>query len=280
MSVKTVLRLYPGTPEQLPLKGLYLGHGLNRRGTRERPFVYASFVMSLDGRIALNDPATGSLVPQSLTSSNDFRLFLELQAQADCLVTHGGYLRAIAERRLDDVLQVGTRDFARDLADWRAANDLPPQPAVVVASTTLRFTLPPSVAQHGQKVIIATGEKVIREPLDDFAAQGYEVITAGAGPSVEGGALLAGLRARGYRSIYLLAGPRMLHTMLEDRALSRLYLTITHQVLGGEMFDTIAIGRPLGGAGTLRLQSLYYDSSSPKGAGQWFAGFEPLVQAD
>ena len=32
-----------------------------------------------------------------LTSKEDFRLFLELYAQADCLITHGGYLRALAK---------------------------------------------------------------------------------------------------------------------------------------------------------------------------------------
>src|SRR5689334_25396752 len=102
-----ILRLYPGPSQESALAGTYLANGVHRLGTLAAPFVYANFVSSLDGRIALQDPGTGeSHVPMTLTSGNDFRLLLELQAQADCLITHGGYMRAIAEGRLDDILQV------------------------------------------------------------------------------------------------------------------------------------------------------------------------------
>src|SRR5690606_24647612 len=114
-----LLRLYPGPPQDCALAGTYLAHKLHRLGTPDAPFVYADFVCSLDGRIALEEPGTGvSHLPAGLISGNDFRLLLELQAQSDCLITHGGYLRAIAEGRLDNILQVS----ARDLVQWRRDN--------------------------------------------------------------------------------------------------------------------------------------------------------------
>jgi riboflavin biosynthesis pyrimidine reductase len=272
-----LLRLYPGPPEESALAGTYLAHKLHALGTLAAPFVYASFVCSLDGRIALQDLSTGAgHLPAGLTSGNDFRLFLELQAQADCLITHGGYLRAVAAGRLDDVLQVGTRAAAHDLAQWRKENGLVPQPAVVVASASLEFPVPESLALHQQRVFIATGAAAPANKVEALRARGYEVIIAGNGRMVEGAPLTRALGDRGFRSLYLLAGPRMLETMLRDGMLARLYLTIAHCILGGEAFHTLISGPELGSVGRLRMASLYYDATAPEGAGQWFAQFEPL----
>jgi riboflavin biosynthesis pyrimidine reductase len=272
-----LLRLYPGPPQDRALTGTYLAHKLHRLGSAEAPFVYADFVCSLDGRIALEEPGTGaSHLPTGLISGNDFRLLLELQAQADCLITHGGYLRAIAEGRLDDILQVGTRDLAR----WRRDNGLAPQPAVVVASASLDFPIPESLVRAEQRVFIATGAAAPADRIDALRARGYDVIIAGKGQSVEGAPLTQALGRRGFRSLFLLAGPRMLETMLRDGMLSRLYITIAHRILGGEGFHSLISGPELGLAGRLRMISLYYDMAGPGDAGQWFAQFEPLPPND
>lgn len=272
---RRMLRLYPGPPQEAAVAGAYLGHAVHRLGSVARPFVYADFVSSLDGRIALDEAGGGeSRFPAALRSDNDFRLLLELAAQADCLITHGGYLRAIAAGRLDDILQVGTRAGSEDLAQWRKAHGLSPQPAVAVASASLDFTLPPSLARHGQRVLVATGAAAPADKVATLRAQGCEVFVAGQEKYVEGGALTRALGERGFRSLFLLAGPRMLETMLRDRMLARLYLTIAHSVLGGAAFHTLVAGPELGPAGHLTLSSLHYDAAQPDGAGQWFAQFE------
>ena len=271
-----MLRLFPGPPEEIALDGAYLAHRLNERGSAGAPFVYASFVASLDGRIALRDPTTGeSRLPAGLVSGNDFRLFLELQAQADCMVTHGGYLRDLAAGRLDNVLQVGTQEATRDLAQWRADNGLAPQPTLVVASASLDFPMPDSPARHGQRVLIATGAAAPAERIAQWRGAGFEVLVVGSGASVEGGLLVDELGRQGLRSVYLLTGPRMLDTMLRERRLSRLYLTTAHRLLGGESFHSMLAGPELGDAGRLRLCALHYDASAPDGTGQFFAHFEP-----
>lgn len=86
--------------------------------------------------------------------------------------------------------------------------------------------------------------------------------------------MIRALGARGYARLYLLAGPQMLETVLRDGSLSRLYLTLTHQVIGGETFHTLTAGPRLGRAGRLQLHTLYYDAAAPKGTGQWFASFD------
>ncbi len=270
MTRATVVPLFPQPGSPRPLEGLYLEHRLHELGTAGSTLVYGNFVSSLDGRIALIEPGgaqTGVL--ESLTSPNDFRLFQELHAQADCLITHGGYLRALARGELGNVLQVN----APDLVQWRAQNGLPAQPAIVIASASLDFPIHASIREHRQALHIATGRRADPVRVQAWRDLGVEVIFAGDDAMVEGGALIRELAPFGYKSLYLLTGPKMLETMLRARQLSRLYLTLRHQLLGGEHMHTLIEGAPLGTHGALALRTLYYDHGTD-GIGQWFAQFE------
>ncbi|CAI8864877.1 RibD family protein [Methylococcus capsulatus] len=276
---KSVYRLFPPPFEEVSLHGLYLNLNLHRLGTAGKPFVYANFLTSLDGRIALEDASGQTFLPKSLTTPDDFRLFLELEAQADCLITHGGYLRSLQERRLGNILQIGLDERSRDLSVWRKTQGLKPQPDIVVASASLDFPMPPSIHEHGQRCLIATGRHADPERVRHWEREGHEILFAGDGAMAEGDTLVDQLDALGYRSLYLIAGPRMLDTMVRNGRLCRLFQTITHQLLGGEGFRTLVPGPELGPHGHLKMQSLYYDPTSPLGTGQWFAQFENLTVA-
>lgn len=271
---QNIFRLFPPPYEEMPLRGCYLQLNLHAQGTPERPFVYGNFLTSLDGRIALEDAEGVACLPKSLTTPNDFRLFLELQCQADCLITHSGYLRSLAAGRLGNILQIGGHELGRDLPEWREAQGLSAQPAVVIASASLDFPMPASIREHGQACYIATGERADPARVAYWQEHGYEVIFAGSNTLVDGEALTRRLGELGYRTLYLIAGPQMLDTMVRNGRLARLFQTITHQLMGGETFRTLLPGPELGLFGHLKLRSLYYDPSSPEGAGQWFAQFE------
>ena len=270
-----IVELYPHTGKTRALDGTYLAHDLQALGTLEQPFVYANFVSSLDGRIAVVEADTGeSYVLEDLTSGHDWRLFQELQAQADCMVTHGGYVRALAARKFQDILQVGLTKQALDIGRWRNAHGLTHQPAIAIVSRTLDFPIPPSLQQHEQPVHIITASGAPADRVALWREQGCEVVIAGPAASVEGAPMIRALAERGYGRLYLLAGPQMLETVLRDGSLSRLYLTVTHQLIGGDMFHTLTTGPRLGRAGRLKLHTLYYDAAAPKGTGQWFASFD------
>lgn len=273
-----VQRLYPPPCESVPLRGTYLGLNLHELGSPEKPFVYANFLSSLDGRIALEHTTGDAYLPKSLTTPHDFRLFLELQAQADCLITHGGYLRSLSGGKLGNILQIGQREESADLLHWRVAHGLKPQPMIVVASGSLDFTIPASIRENGQTCLIATGQNADPAKIEYWQAQGYEFIFAGKDQRVGGGPLVNALSKRGLRSLYLIAGPDMLDAMLLDGKLSRLFQTITHQLMGGHAFRTVSPGPQYGPLGHLKLRSLYYDPSSPLDTGQWFAQF--LIASD
>lgn len=262
------LQLFPPPVRPVESEGLYLREQFPSLDQAEQPFVYANFLSSLDGRIAI-DSASGSTVPSDLTSDADFLLFQELQAHADCLITHGGYLRALEAGQLGNILQVDPCRFGA----WRAQQGLKPQPDLVVASTSLKFNLPESLAAHQQRVFIATGEETSDQLTRDFADRGYEILRTGEHRAVDGRPLVEALAARGYRRIYLIAGPRMLETMVQDRQLDRLYLTSSHQLLGSPGFHTLIPGLKLKNPAKFKLRSLYYASGTDPG--ETYAMYEP-----
>lgn len=273
---KQLLRLYPQPYGEISLQGLYLEHRLHTLGVQGKPYVYANFLSSLDGRIALEDAADGTpYIPKHLTTDSDFRLFMELHAQADCLITHGGYMRALSEGRLGNILQV--RD--EDLGAWRRRNGLNAQPDIVIASASLDFPLHDSLRDHGQKVFIATGRDADRERVDAWRKRGYTLLFTGNDRMVHGAPLIRELGDLGYKSVYLIAGPQMLDTVVREKQLSRLYLTITHQLMAGRDFRTLLTGNTMGEEGNLRLSALYYEPDAPAGSGQFFTRFE-LMQAN
>jgi riboflavin biosynthesis pyrimidine reductase len=265
-----LLCLYPEFRENISVEGLYLAHQLHKMGTIETPFVYANFLSSLDGRIALEDvDRDSSYIPKRLKTASDFRLFMELHAQADCLITHGGYMRTLNEGGLGNILQVKDKD----LAEWRRNNGLKPQPAVVIASASLNFPFHESLHEHQQTVYIATGKKADPDRIRYWQDQGHPVLVAGEDEMVHGAPLISGLSKLGYKNIYLIAGPKMLHTVIREKRLSRLYLTTTHQLIGGQDFRTLLSGSQLGSEGRLMLEELYFEPNSPIGSGQFFMQF-------
>ena len=275
MNTAHVMRLYPTSQSELPLRGLYLEERLHEIGEPGSPFVYANFVTSLDGRIALTSSGDAEPhVPPALTTGSDWQLFQELQAQADCFVTHGGYLRSLAAGRLNNILQVGIGAGSTYLLDWRHKQGLETQPGVVVVSASLDFPLPDTTRESGQRWHIATVRSADRRKVEELKKKGFEIIFAGSENKAEGTPLVRALAERGYRSIYLQAGPRILHTMLLDRVLSRLYLTLSHQLIGGEDIHTMLAEKPLGDTGQLSLRSLYFCPGVQE-SGQFFASFEP-----
>jgi len=270
---KKLLQLFPQSSEKQGLKNLYLyKYGWYSANTK-RPVIAANFLSSLDGRIAISPNAKSSAeLPKSLPSQEDFRLFLELHAQADCLITHGGYMRSLAEQKLGNILQLPSERDCEDLYNWRALQGLSPHPALVIASSSLNFPMHPSLKEHDQQVFIATGQQADSDKIKKWQDKGYEVLVTGKSDTVEGKPLIDALADKNYKHFYLIAGPKMLHTMVDDQQLNKLYLSYSHQLLGGEFFRT-KIDGPALKSPKLELDSLFYDESSENKHGQFFSSY-------
>lgn len=274
----TVLRLYPPAACKLPLQGLYLALGLHRRAVAGEVLIYSNFIASLDGRISLPDAGGEQVVPSTLANKRDWRLYQELAAQCDIMLTSARYFRQLAGGNAQDLLPVGQESEYADLAAWRLDEGLQPQPDVAILSRSLDIPQEALAAVQDRRVRVLTGsgaDKVAVQRLED---QGVEV-SVGAKPELDGEEIRRLLCAQGYRSAYMIAGPEVHRTMLAG-GLDLLFLTQRHRLLGGDAFSSIMQGG-LAQPVDMELQSLYLDEEAVlhERGGQSFACYAVMPQA-
>lgn len=272
----TITRLYPSPGLETGVPGLYLDHRLHTRGGGGRPYVYSNFITTLDGRIAVATEGRASHeVPKQTVNPRDWRLYQELAAQAELLITSGRFLRQSMVGEAQDFLPVGTGAEFTDLRAWRQEHGLAPQPDIAVLSSSLAIPVDALDPYRDRRLLVFTGADAPQEKVEALCDSGIEVVRAGRGRAVEGAAMLAELGRRNYRSVYAVAGPAVFHTLVAAGVLDRLYLTITHQLLSGEDIDTMTRGPSLTPPLGMQMVSLYQDRHAPAGSGQWFCIFEP-----
>jgi riboflavin biosynthesis pyrimidine reductase len=268
-----VIALYPGPAGERPLAGLYLGHDLRRRPRSGWPFFCSNFVASLDGRIAVSAPGEpGQDVPPAIANDRDWRLFQELAAQADLILTSGRYARQLADGRAQAILQIERPAFA-DLAAWRTAQGLARRPDLAILSRGLEFDLSPELAASFGAVLAITGQSAPAGRRAALAAQGAQIVLAGE-DGVEAGRLAEVIAGRGYGLVFSAAGAEVLHMLVAGGLLNRLYLTLAHRLLAGTDYSTLAEGPLLEPAASLTLYSAYLDPAGLDGAGQLFLAYD------
>ncbi|MFQ5643586.1 MAG: RibD family protein [Thiogranum sp.] len=271
-----ILELYPDPGRKHRLNGLYLNESALPAAGKQ-PFIYSNFISSLDGRIAVPGPgrSTGQ-VPPAIANARDWRLFQELAAHADLIITSARYFRQVRDHEAQAELPIGSAPEFADLRAWREARGLAPQPDIAVFSASLDI---PATAlnQYGdRRIFLLTGAAAEREKLAVIKATSpVRIVTCGNGSHVDASVLRDRLADLGYRSIYAIAGPAVLHTLLQGNALDRLYHTTAHCLLGGTAFDTLVHGTQLDPAIRMPLQAMYLDTRAPAGAGQTLAVYGP-----
>jgi riboflavin biosynthesis pyrimidine reductase len=273
----TITRLFPPSDKPYRVKGLYLEHGLHRHGRPGHPFVYSNFITSLDGRIAVASAGrTSHEVPAAIANERDWRLYQELAGQADLLITSGRFLRQTVAGEAQAHLPVGREAAFADIIEWRSAQGLTEQPDIAIMSGSLDIPVDSLEHYRNRRLLVITGNQAPDDRARQLTELGIDVIQAGNGGRVDGRKMIEALDQRGYRSIYSVAGPGVFHTLVAANVLDRLYLTMTHQLLSGNAYNTFIEGNGFSPAQGMQLVSLYHDAAAPAGASQWFSMFEPL----
>lgn len=273
---KNLMRIFPPPAADVALRGLYLSEPFAPPAARTASFVYANFIASLDGRISLPDPrASRRSVPAAIANGRDWRLFQELAACADALLTSGRHVRAQSH--------LSTRSFPisaeheyEDLVRRRGALGLKPQPAIVIVTASV--DLPPltPLLESGRSVYVATGAAADPLKVAAVESQGVRILVAGDGTRVEGRKLVDALAREACRNVALIAGGEVLDALIVDGVLDRLYLTLACRLVGGLAFDTLLTGPALAQAARFTLKALHYDAqgAEPSDVEQLFAIFD------
>ena len=174
-----IFQLYPQPYAECMLKGLYLAHDVRQFANAASPYIYANFVTSLDGRIAIPRPdGSGLMVPKNITNGHDWRLYQELAAQADLIISSGRYLREWAQGRAQEILQTDDPRFA-DLREWRMSRGLKPQPDIAIISASLDFSIPDVLKHNGRKAVFFTTENPNPERVHEIEKREGKVVVAG-----------------------------------------------------------------------------------------------------
>lgn len=264
---KNLLRLFPTPGERVPLHGLYLSERFGPPSRRSKSFVYTNFITSLDGRISLPDPQTmRRAVPRAIANARDWRLFQELAARADALVISASHVRAHSAGVSARSFPVSANPEYEDLLQWRRAQGLSPQPAIVIVTTSL--ALPPlgGLAASGRRVYVATGRAADPRKAAAVESQGVRVLRVGSGARVEGGRLVEALAREGHGNVAVIGGGQVLQALVVDDVLDRLYLTLSFRLLGGLSFDTLLTGPMLELPTAFELAALHYDAGAADGS--------------
>lgn len=264
----SVLQLFP-KPAESSLKSIYLNLNLHRKAGEGELLIYSNYIASIDGRISHYNSDSGDYeVPESLANERDWRLYQELAAQSDVLITSARYFRQLSSDTAQDMLPVGSQ--YHDLLKWRVGQGLAKQPAVAILSRTLDIPSKAIDRLQDRDIYLFTSAAAPADKRAALEALGVKVIIAGES-GVEGARLKTELIQCGFRSAYMIAGPEVHRTLIAEGVLDEMFLTTRFVLLGGENSHGLCEGEMPVSPG-MRLQSLYLDQQGNQSFSHYLLG--------
>jgi riboflavin biosynthesis pyrimidine reductase len=236
MPVKTlsglekVTQLFP-LKKEVPLKGLYLGQKLAEISVKiGRSLVVTDFITDKNGIIAKVDDHNHFQVPLELRNTSDWRLFQELMAQADVIISSSAYLKRVSTpgSQAENILsQFKPRKGFEELGEWRLSSGYKKRsPDLAIVTRNLDFPVAQGVLSSGRRIIIfTTYAQAGSDQAKALRAGGLDVVGSGE-TGVEGNRMIDHLSNElDYRVIMMATGPAVLRILLEAERLDLLYIT-------------------------------------------------------
>ena len=232
-----VIQLFPER-KQVPLEGLYLNHRLPEISSRiGRPLVLTAYVTDRNGVVANKDAADELQVPPELKNPSDWRLFQELMAQSDVVISGSAYLKryiSSGERAEDILFQFEPGKKFENLGRWRLeAGFEKRQPDLVILTHNLDFEIPPDVLASDRRVFVFTTYAMAESKKAGALTDSGAVVIGSGETGVEGERLINYLGMGGeYHVIMMATGPSVLQLLLESDCLDLLYVTEVQREIG------------------------------------------------
>jgi riboflavin biosynthesis pyrimidine reductase len=192
----------------------------------DRPTLFANFVSTIDGVVAIPDLPQSNKLISGGNESDRFVMGL-LRAAADAVLIGSGTLRASSRG-----LWTPERVFpaaADGFAELRRRLDRPAVPERVVVTGT--GSIPPSHPLFADGALVLTTETGAGR-LDGRLPRASTIVSLGKSERVDLRAAVAALRARGHELILSEAGPRVFASLLEAELVDELFLTVSPLIAG------------------------------------------------
>lgn len=213
----------PTDPDLDTLRGLAAAYAYPATRAKDRPYLRANMVASLDGAAQ----AEGRSAP--LSSPADMRIFGTLRALADAVVVGAETVRREGYR---------PARARADFAEKRAADGQSPAPVIAVMSRRLDLDFDsPLFREPATPTVVLTGTAAPAERVAAARAAGARVIVAGTegdGGGVDPVRAVAELAALGHTRLLHEGGPRLLAQFAAAGVLDELCLTVAPLLVGGD----------------------------------------------
>jgi riboflavin biosynthesis pyrimidine reductase len=211
-----------------------------------RPRVYANFVASIDGVVALSGDGESGRVVSGASEPDRFVMGL-LRAVADAvLVGAGTFRKAHADRWHADAIYPGAGPL---FADLRRQLGLRPQPLLVVATASGAI----DVAQPALRDALILTSRAGAERLRGALPAGARVRAIDGQPDeqpIAARALIEVLRAEGLGAILTEGGPSLFGELMAAGLVDELFVTSSPRLFGrwpGDERKSLVAGSDLGG---------------------------------
>jgi riboflavin biosynthesis pyrimidine reductase len=237
------------------------------------PVLYANFVQSIDGVVALRSvPSPGSLI--GLRSSADRFVVALLRAFADAVLIGAGTLRdAPGHRWVPGAIYP---ELADAFGELRLRLGGPSEPKLVVLTRSGRLDAGHPALREGALVLTTpAGAERLRPSLD----ASYTIAVLGEGSGLDVAEAIEFIRSAGYPRVLSEAGPDVTGQLLQQGLLDELFITASPVLVGGDRRDRRAFSGacsiPLSQVGDLvsvrrggsHLFLRYRRAAAPRGEG-------------
>ena len=247
-----IKKIYPnGKKTAIKAETMYLQPLLSNIKSSKKPFYYANFLSSLDGRIATqNKKFSNLLTPEVIKSDIDYNLFCQLHAQADCLVTNTNYVNGLNQGYYGDILSLKNQE----LMNWRKTKKLSGQ-KIIILSNSLNFKISEKIEKYKKSITILTTCNSARK-IEYFKKNGYKLKRT-RGKDITPIFLNKHIIKENLRSVYFIAGPKIVEQMISKKLLDRLYYSINLKIVGTSKYDTLIRGEFLNKCVNIYLKEMF-----------------------
>jgi riboflavin biosynthesis pyrimidine reductase len=188
--------------------------------------VYANFVASVDGIVAIGDIPASSTVIGGRDAGDRFVMAL-LRAAADVVLIGAGTFR---EHRGPWAARATSPGAADAFAELRELEGRAADPVLAVVTASGRIE--PKEGKGGQDTLALT-TRGGAEALERSSAGVTDVVVVGDGESLDGAAIVGVLRERGFERILTEGGPTLMAPLLDAGVVDELFLTVSPVLAGG-----------------------------------------------
>jgi riboflavin biosynthesis pyrimidine reductase len=210
-------------PDDLPAPLLErYGGGLGLPATS----VYANFVTSVDGIVAIGDIPASSMVIGGRDEGDRFVMAL-LRAAADVVLIGAETFR---EHRGPWAARATSPGAADAFAELRRRERRPADPVLAVVTASGRIERKEGKAGQDMLALTTRGGA---EALQRSGAGVSEVVVVGDGEALRGAGIVGALRERGFERILTEGGPTLMAQLLDAHVVDELFLSVSPVLAGG-----------------------------------------------